>query len=78
MRKLIETHSNKNIFVFSLISSLLLVPFAAASNSVDDYIDLSLADLLSMEVTSVSKKKQRLSDAAAAIFVISQEDIRCS
>lgn len=70
------------VLVCSLISLLLLIPFAAASDSasdsVEDYIDLPLADLLSMEVTSVSKKKQRLADAAAAIFVISQEDIRRS
>ncbi len=33
---------------------------------------------MNVEVTSVAKKDQRLSDVAAAIFVISQEDIRRS
>jgi iron complex outermembrane receptor protein len=31
-----------------------------------------------MEVTSVSKKEQKISTAAAATFVITQEDIRSS
>ena len=38
----------------------------------------SLEDLLNTEVTSVSKKEQVLSKTGAAVFVISQEDIRRS
>jgi iron complex outermembrane receptor protein len=40
--------------------------------------EATLEDLMNMEVTSVSKKEQRLSQAPAAIFVITQEDIRRS
>ena len=36
---------------------------------------MSIEDLMNIEVTSVSKKEQKLSQAAAAIFVITQEDI---
>src|SRR6266849_1318141 len=43
-----------------------------------DLTDRSLEDLMNIEVTSVSKKGQKLSHTAAAIFVISQEDIRRS
>ncbi len=43
-----------------------------------DLTELSLEELMSLEVTSVSKKKQKLSESAAAIFVITQEDIRRS
>ena len=43
-----------------------------------DLTQLSLEELMSIEVTSVSKKKQKLNDSAAAIFVITQEDIRRS
>ncbi|UCF90632.1 MAG: TonB-dependent receptor plug domain-containing protein [Desulfobacterales bacterium] len=43
-----------------------------------DLTELSLEDLMDIEVTSVSKKTQKLSDAAAAVFVITQEDIRRS
>ncbi|HUO07553.1 MAG TPA: TonB-dependent receptor [Phycisphaerae bacterium] len=43
-----------------------------------DLTNLSLEDLLNIEVTSVSKQKQRIGDAAAAVFVISQDDIHRS
>ncbi len=50
----------------------------SASSSVDDYINLPLEELLSMEVTSVAKKKQSLKEVAAAVYVITAEDIRRS
>jgi len=40
--------------------------------------DLSLDELMKIEVTSVAKHAQPLQQAAAAVFVISQEDIRRS
>jgi len=43
-----------------------------------DYLALGLEDLMNMTVTSVSRKSQPLSEAAAAVFVITQEDIRRS
>jgi len=43
-----------------------------------DLSQVSLEDLMNIEVTSVSKKEQKMSQAAAAIFVITQEDIRRS
>jgi len=44
----------------------------------NDLTALSLEDLMAIEITSVAKKPQKVSDAAAAIFVITQEDIRRS
>lgn len=43
-----------------------------------DYLNMSLSELLSVEITSVGKKKQPVSQAAAAVFVITQDDIRRS
>jgi iron complex outermembrane recepter protein len=43
-----------------------------------DLTSLSLEELMDVEVTSVSKKSQKLSETAAAVFVITQEDIRRS
>ena len=40
--------------------------------------ELSLEQLLELEVTSVSKKREKFADAAAAVFVITSEDIRRS
>ncbi len=43
-----------------------------------DLTQVSIENLMNMEVTSVSKKEQKLSQVAAAIYVITQEDIRHS
>jgi iron complex outermembrane receptor protein len=42
----------------------------------DDLTDMSLEALMNIEVTSVSKKPQKQSEAAAAIFVITNDDLR--
>lgn len=44
----------------------------------DELLNLPLEDLLTIESTSVAKKRQRVADSAAAVYVISQEDIRRS
>jgi len=43
-----------------------------------DLSKLSIDDLMNIQVTSVSKKEQKMSKVAAAIFVITQEDIHRS
>ncbi|NOZ68792.1 MAG: TonB-dependent receptor plug domain-containing protein, partial [Deferribacteres bacterium] len=43
-----------------------------------DITELSLEELMDMKITSVSKKPQKMYDAAAAVFVITQDDIRRS
>jgi len=43
-----------------------------------DLTNISLEDLMKIQVTSVSKKEQPLSQTGAAVYVISQEDIRRS
>ena len=44
----------------------------------EDLTSMNIEDLMNIKVTSVSKKEQKLSRTAAAIFVITQEDIRRS
>jgi iron complex outermembrane recepter protein len=43
-----------------------------------DLTKVSIEDLMNMELTSVSKKEQKISQVATAIFVVSKEDIRRS
>ena len=71
-------HDGSQLLLPAVLSFALLVGPVSADTPVESYLDLDLEDLLSLEVTSVSKKKQRLSEAAAAVFVITQEDIRRS
>jgi iron complex outermembrane receptor protein len=55
----------------------LLAPFGACAfaQSVEDLQQMSIGDLANIDVSSVTKTTQALSDAPAAIFVISHEDI---
>ncbi len=46
-----------------------------AGQDAPDVTAMSVEDLMNIQVTSVSKRTQRLADAAAAVFVITQEDI---
>ena len=61
-----------------ILGSLALGPIAAHAQddlSVEDIGRLSIEDLGKIEVSSVSKSPEPLSDAAAAIYVISHDDI---
>ncbi len=63
------------------IGVMLLSPLVIAEAKTpeeEDLLALSLEDLLDIEVTSVSKKARALSDSAAAVFVISSDDIKRS
>ncbi|MBS0360848.1 MAG: TonB-dependent receptor [Proteobacteria bacterium] len=51
---------------------------AEAEQTVDKLKDFSLEDLANLTVTSVSKREERLSEAAASVFVITGDDIRRS
>jgi iron complex outermembrane recepter protein len=61
-----------------LLVALSLGISARAQNPPEDLSKSSVEDLMNVEVTSVSKKEQKGSQTAAAIFVITQEDIRRS
>ncbi len=44
-------------------------------HSSEDLLEMSLDDLLNMEVSSVSKKAERLQDVASSLYVLTSEDI---
>ena len=51
---------------------------ALAQASLQDLREASLEELLSLEVTSAGRRQQRAEDVAAAVYVITQDDIRRS
>src|ERR1700678_26793 len=74
---------NNMFYALTVTSAISLLPIAAqaADDSPQDtsnLLGLSLQQLSDVEVTSVSKKAEKESQAAAAIYVITQEDIRRS
>jgi iron complex outermembrane recepter protein len=67
-----------------VLATILATMFVATSvwgqsgKDAPDVTAMSLEDLMNLQVTSVSKRTQRVADAAAAVFVITQEDIQRS
>ena len=64
-----------------LLTTVLLITVSLSSLAqveTDEKNLLSLENLMEMEVTTVSKKRQKLATVAAAVYVISAEDIRMS
>ena len=57
---------------------LAFSPVHAANMAATDLANLSLEELVTIEITSVSKRPERLIDAPASIFVITSDDIRSS
>src|ERR1700693_3565810 len=66
------------LFLAALLLFSAIGAMAQTQGSPDDLSKLSIEALMNVEVTSVSKREQKLSQAAAAIFVIGQEEIRRS
>ncbi|WP_409439472.1 TonB-dependent receptor plug domain-containing protein [Psychromonas sp. GE-S-Ul-11] len=64
---------NRFILSFSLIS------LHSQADSVDQqFIDIDFEELMEIEVISVSKKNEKLSESAAAIYVVTEDEIRRS
>jgi iron complex outermembrane receptor protein len=57
---------------------LALLPLSALANEEPDLKSMDLEQLMNIRVTSVQRKEQRLSRSAAAVTVITRDDIRRS
>ena len=68
-----------SVWLLALATTIVCTSgFSHAATAPSELTELSLEELMNVEVTSVSKKPERLSDAAAAVYVITREDIRRS
>ena len=61
------------VFIFQSILGIY-----AQAEDVTDFNELTIKELMERPVTSVSKTEQKFADTAAAIFVITQDDLRRS
>lgn len=59
-----------------IAASAVALPATTWAQVSSELSRMSIEDLSNVEVTSVSKRPERLADAAAAVFVLSNEDIR--
>lgn len=71
-------HTAKSIVALTAWVVLSSGGLEATGAEVNEFLDMDISQLMSVMVTSASKKAQNLSDVPAAIFVVSQEDIRRS
>ncbi|NHN36269.1 TonB-dependent receptor [Pseudomaricurvus alcaniphilus] len=70
-----RVHTKLAMLLFSLSATVSAGEF---DYSTRDLLDLSLEELASLEISSVSKKPEKLSSVAASVFVITADDIRRS
>jgi len=78
MQPCLSVRARGDVGRVSLWLALCVPSLALASEPSEPYVDQSLEDLLSIEITSISKRPQKVSDVAAAVFVITRDDIRRS
>src|SRR5437764_427979 len=64
--------------LLALVALPALIPVQAAELRLADLADLTLEQLANIEVTSVSRHSERLADAPASIYVITNDDVRRS
>jgi len=77
-KKKTASHNNSISFQHIIIFISLVTTSNACLASESDLSTMSIEDLMDIQVTSVNKKPKNLSDSAAAIFVITQENIQQS
>ena len=65
---------NKLSYLFGVLFFLPLV--CVADTLEQDFTEISFDELMQMEITSVSKKNEKLSEAAAAVYVVTADEIR--
>src|SRR5580704_17415572 len=68
-----------NVIPLLVLFGLVAIPSPGLAQSGErDLSQVSLEELMNIEITSASRKEQRAGDVAAAVFVITQDDIRRS
>ena len=65
----------RSISICGIITALVLFAHTAAGQSVEELRDLPIEDLANIEISSVSKSAEKLSEAPAAVYVINHDDI---
>ena len=71
-------HQRTRARIPAIVCLILAAVPAHSAASGRDLVDMSLEELSNIEVTSVSRRLERLADAPASIYVITREDIRRS
>jgi iron complex outermembrane receptor protein len=71
-------HFVKTIIFIPLVFVCIVSFLVSVTHASTDLTELSIEELINLQITSVAKRPQNLFDAPSAIFVITQDDIRRS
>lgn len=63
---------------YTLCMCMVMSPSLFAQDIDENMFDMSLEDLMNLEITSVSKKAERLQDVSSSIYVVTSKDIEHS
>ncbi len=74
MKSLTKTH--RKHLLCALAVATMSLPALAYGTTTEDLFELSIEQLVQLEVTSVSGKSERLVDTTSAVFVITQDDLK--
>src|SRR5690348_8203594 len=77
-RRTAVTRASAPLFLTAALLATLIGTVPAAAQTTADLTRISVEDLMRLEVTSVSKKERPLATSPAAVFVLTQDDIRRS
>ena len=66
------------LIVLEMIATMTVAAHAGEVSQLEELKNLSIEDLSNIEITSVSKRPEALSEASAAVYVITGDDIRNS
>ena len=73
-----QPNRSRQLAILFALSLITTSSFGADQDQTADLGSLALEDLMKIEVSTVARKQQKMADVAAAVYVISQEDIRRS
>jgi iron complex outermembrane recepter protein len=78
MTRMHATQPVARLVLLALVSLVANAAPSLAQTPAPDLSQMSIEDLMNIEVTSASRKEERAADVAAAVYVITRDDIRRS
>ena len=74
----VPTTEGKGFWTVFIVLNVMVIGAGPANAQAQNLTEMSIEKLMNIQVTSVSKKAQPFSASAAAIFVITKDDLRKS
>lgn len=70
--------SNHGLFIILFLCCCANFAFAGSKRVNNPLLDLTIEELIKVEVTTASRRSEKLTEVASAVFVITQDDTKRS